>query len=122
MRQGLLATTWAGMLLFGLINFVVFSTIPSYAPRVPVIQIGIIYLLVISSMAAGIYYLTNSPGIPAGMVLGFVILSLASEGSCTLLTSPGPNYAWINGAFLYVLALGIGLVGVVIETIVERRR
>src|SRR5690349_9677122 len=125
MRKGLLSHAWAGMFLFGVINLAIFWTFTFFLfspniPGVPFIVVGLLYLLAIGGVAGGIYYLTRSPGPPAGIALGFVILTLTSEGSCTLFTRPGPNYAWVNAAFLYAIVVVVGLVVSVIERIIQR--
>jgi hypothetical protein len=125
MRNGLLSHVWVGVFLFGIINYVIFSTFSFslFSPNIrglPFFVVGLLYLLAVGGVAGGIYYLTRSPGAPAGIALGFVILTLTSEGSCTLFTRPGPNYAWVNAAFLYAIVVVIGFIVSVIERIVQR--
>ncbi len=105
-----LGAIWLGMVAFGVVNFLLFFLTASLSLG---IVAGLIYLLALGAAAAALYYALQQRNLAIGLMLGFVVMSLVSSGTCTLL-APSRNYEFIEGAVLYVFALiAVGVVAII---------
>lgn len=117
-------SAWLGLLLFGFMSATAYSTfaMSASAPSstaTPLI-IGALLFIVVTGLAAFFAYRAGRTGLAAGLVVGYLIMSLVSQGTCALLQDPFlGGYSALTGAIYYAIAIVAGLVLLAIASLVN---
>lgn len=115
---------WLGIVAFGALNFALYSPLLRFVLAIPFI--GVAILLIVTALAVWLYVTGRGRPFGAGIVIGYVLLTVVSSGECTLLVQPATMSNSINGFVLYVIAIFVvgvvGLIVTIVTDIVERVR
>ena len=99
---------WLGMVVVTVADVVLFFVIASVAPTSSILPFGIAFAALVAGLGAVTFFLLKWRAFAAGLVAGYVLLSLLSGGVCTFLredaTTEGGLLA-LSGAVLYISAL-----------------
>jgi hypothetical protein len=111
----LLAFVWVGMAVFGILNIPLLSVLPSRDSGL--IGAGL-FAAIIIGLAAVAFFMLRWRAFAAGLLAGYVVMTLVSQGVCTLFASGSAANAeegYIGGLFLYVL--GMFIFGIIVAVV-----
>jgi len=123
---GLLLRVWLGMLIFGILNLPLILLLSGMLGGTSAgLASAALFALLVGVVAAlpALAFGWRSPGwraYAAGMLVGYVVMTIVSSGACTMLpTAAGSENGALTAVFLYPLALflfivALGIAGLVV--------
>ncbi len=128
-------SAWLGLLIFGFMSATAYSTFAiSQQPIEQALRsttasliIGALLLIVVTGLTALFAYRAGRTGLAAGLVVGYLIMSLVSQGTCALLQDPFQGgYSALSGAIYYAIAIAASLlllaVASLVNFVIQRRK
>jgi hypothetical protein len=103
-------SVWLGLLIFALMSFVALYSAAAFSLQN--LLIGAVILAALTGGAAIAAWRFGRLGLAAGLILGYVLMSLVTSGTCTLLARD-ENYNALGGLFY-----GMGLIGSLVILII----
>jgi hypothetical protein len=125
----LLLRVWLGMLIFGIVNLPLILLLSGiFGSTTPGLASAALFALLVGVVAIlpALLFGWRSPSwraYAAGMLVGYVVMTIVSNGDCTMLpTAAGFGDGMLSALFLYPLALFLFIVALGIAGFVMARR